>query len=83
LQGGGAIVAATLAGAPAFGVSVAVLLGVFLIALYFGWVPADCRRWCERSMGLKRRGEVNLAQAYEMSESRINPLKTAGVGVKV
>jgi hypothetical protein len=60
-------------------VSVAVLLGVFLLALYFGWVPADCRRWCERSLRLKRKGAATLAHAYEASGSRINPLKIAGV----
>jgi len=78
--GGGAIGAAALAGAPAFGVSVAVLLGVFLLALYCGWVKlADCRRWCERSLRLKRKGAATLAHAYEASGSRINPLKIAGV----
>jgi hypothetical protein len=64
-------------------VSVAVLFGVFLIALYCGWVKlAGCRRWCERSLRplrLRRKGGTTLAHAFEASGSRINPLKIAGV----
>ena len=78
--GGDASGAAALAGAPAFGVSVAVFFGVFLIALYCGWVKlAGCRRWCERSLRLKRKGGATLAHVFEASGSRINPLKIAGV----
>jgi hypothetical protein len=84
--GGAAAAAPALAGAPAFGVSVAVLLAALLVAVYLGWVRvADCARaWraCQRGAvpRMQRKGSVTMAQAYEAAGSHVNPLAGGAPG---